>query len=289
MISILVLLAAPAFVCLPSFVSLHDLHSGLLLAAPAFICLPAWSPFWPALGCSCLHLSPFIPQIAGSYRGSYFSMTGSLIAEIARWSWCRCRLVSLHLSSNLVSALCCRCRLVSQACSLETLSGVYAGIIFLSHHDLFHFERSSLSLKALRFEEGTMWNPLLFFVILFLEERTRRAELTAHCFNNWILEDFLGYVATCVLRSFHNACAYEITYFLLVSLFFQEKHDTYLKTLAKSGFSNDSGSKCVWPSPKYACAYKIRRFFPQIAGSYRGSYFSILKGWVADYRNRCRS
>ena len=76
--------------CLPSFVSLHDLHSGLLLAAAAaaalspficlpawfhsglllaapaalspFICLPAWSPFWPALGCRCrlgpLHLSP---------------------------------------------------------------------------------------------------------------------------------------------------------------------------------------------------------------------------------------
>ena len=52
---------------LPSFVSLHDLHSGLLLAAPValspFICLPAWSPFWPALGCSCLHLSPFVISI----------------------------------------------------------------------------------------------------------------------------------------------------------------------------------------------------------------------------------
>ena len=72
------LLAAPAFTCLPSFVPLCDLHSGLLLAAPAFICLPSfvslcdldsgllflcfplWSPFWPALGCSCLHLSPFL-------------------------------------------------------------------------------------------------------------------------------------------------------------------------------------------------------------------------------------
>ena len=70
------MLLAPAFICLPSFVSLRHLHSGLLLAAPAFICLPSWSPFrpalgrsccppswspyWPALGCACLHLSPFI-------------------------------------------------------------------------------------------------------------------------------------------------------------------------------------------------------------------------------------
>ena len=28
----------------------------------------------------------FLPQIAGSYRGSYFSMTGLLIPEIAKWS-----------------------------------------------------------------------------------------------------------------------------------------------------------------------------------------------------------
>ena len=33
---------------------------------------------------------PFVPQIAGSYRGSYFSMDGFRIAEIG----CRCRLVS---------------------------------------------------------------------------------------------------------------------------------------------------------------------------------------------------
>ena len=57
--------------CLASFVSLHDLHSGLLLAAAAalscFICLPSWSPFWAALGCRCrlflLHLSPFMTSI----------------------------------------------------------------------------------------------------------------------------------------------------------------------------------------------------------------------------------
>ena len=60
--------------CLPSFVSLHDLHSGLLSAAPAtlpplicpsLICPPAWSP----LGCRCrlvsLHLSPCMISILG--------------------------------------------------------------------------------------------------------------------------------------------------------------------------------------------------------------------------------
>ena len=31
-------------------------------------------------------LCSVFPQIAGSYRGSYFSMTGSLISEIAAWS-----------------------------------------------------------------------------------------------------------------------------------------------------------------------------------------------------------
>ena len=80
-----------------------------------FICPPSWSPFWAALGCRCRLVSQ---------------------ARLPSWSpfWaalgCRCRLVPLHLSSNLVSPLCCRCRLVSQACSLEMLSGVYAGIIF---------------------------------------------------------------------------------------------------------------------------------------------------------------
>ena len=72
------LLAAPAFMCLPSFVSLHDLHSGLLLAAPAFICpLPSFvslhlSPCMISiLACSwlllpsfvALHLSPFVISI----------------------------------------------------------------------------------------------------------------------------------------------------------------------------------------------------------------------------------
>ena len=57
--------------CLPSFVSLHDLHSGLLLAAAAalspFICLPSRSLFWAALGRRCrlvsLHLPPFMISI----------------------------------------------------------------------------------------------------------------------------------------------------------------------------------------------------------------------------------
>ena len=65
MISILGCSWLPLPPCLPSFVSLRDLHSGLLLAAVAalspFICFPAWSPFWAALGCRCrlvsLHLS----------------------------------------------------------------------------------------------------------------------------------------------------------------------------------------------------------------------------------------
>ena len=92
-------------------VSLHDSLSGLLLAV--WLPLPPWkpssSPFMiPFLGCSWLllgcrsrlgtqSLSPFmIPflgcsclvfflQIAGSYRGSYFSMAGLLIPEIAKW------------------------------------------------------------------------------------------------------------------------------------------------------------------------------------------------------------
>ena len=52
--------------CLPSFVSLRDLPSGLLLAAAAalspFICLPAWSPFWAALGCRCHLVSLHFPR-----------------------------------------------------------------------------------------------------------------------------------------------------------------------------------------------------------------------------------
>ena len=74
-------------------------------------------------------LPRLFPQIAGSYRGSYFSMAGLLIAEIG----CRCRLVSqaclpswfrswqplppcLPSLSLHDFALGSRCRLVSQAC-----------------------------------------------------------------------------------------------------------------------------------------------------------------------------
>ena len=55
-------------------------------------------------------------QIAGSYRGSYFSTTGLLTPEMAKWSWYRCRLVSqacLSSWSPFWAALGCRCRLVS--------------------------------------------------------------------------------------------------------------------------------------------------------------------------------
>ena len=49
MISILACAWLPLPPCLPSFVSLHGLLSGLLLAAAAawspFICFPSWSPF----------------------------------------------------------------------------------------------------------------------------------------------------------------------------------------------------------------------------------------------------
>ena len=96
------------FSCLPSFVSLHadsqnlpssfvSLHLSPCMLIPN---LPAcWLPKSLPLLVSLLHLSPFIPQIAGSYRGSYFSMTGLLIPKIAKWSWCRCRLVSLCVPS----------------------------------------------------------------------------------------------------------------------------------------------------------------------------------------------
>ena len=53
----------------------------------------------------------FFPQIAGSYRDSYFSMTGLLIPEIAKWSWC------FPSWFPFWAALVCRCRLVSQAWS----------------------------------------------------------------------------------------------------------------------------------------------------------------------------
>ena len=61
----------------------------------------------------------FFPQIAGSYTGSYFSMARFLISEIAKWSWCRCRLVSQACLPSWFpfwAALGCRFRLVSQAC-----------------------------------------------------------------------------------------------------------------------------------------------------------------------------
>ena len=64
-------------------------------------------------------VSYLLPQIAGSYRGSYFSMTGLLIPEIAVWSLHRCRLVSQACLPSWFpfwAALGCRCRLVYQAC-----------------------------------------------------------------------------------------------------------------------------------------------------------------------------
>ena len=113
---------SPFWPLLPSFVSLHDLHSGLLLAAPAFICLSAWSPFWPALGLdlcpfNCLSSwSPFWPALSFScLHMSYVSLrdfpSGLLLAapfvSILACFWCSCCLVSLHLSPFVISILAC--------------------------------------------------------------------------------------------------------------------------------------------------------------------------------------
>ena len=92
---------------LPSFVSLHDLHSGLLLAAAAalspFICPPSWSPFWPAVGCGCrlvsLHKSPFIAFHVSPSVGSCVRLRASPFIAFhlspsffgnAIWGLCRC-------------------------------------------------------------------------------------------------------------------------------------------------------------------------------------------------------
>ena len=137
---------SPFFICLPSFVSLHadSQNHRLFSCLPSFVSLHADSQNLPSsfvslhlFPCmliteiaaapslpssfvslqlspcmlipkiSLLHLSPFIPQIAGGYRGSYFSKIGLLISTIAKWSWCRCRLVSLHLSPCMISILGC--------------------------------------------------------------------------------------------------------------------------------------------------------------------------------------
>ena len=70
-------------------------------------------------GCDITWIDLFFPQIAGSYRGSYFSMTGLLIPKIAKWSWCRrCVISQACLPSwfPFWAALGCRCCFFSQAC-----------------------------------------------------------------------------------------------------------------------------------------------------------------------------
>ena len=131
-----------------------------LLHLSPFICLRAcWLPKSLPLLASLIHLSPFIPQIAGSYRGSYFSMTGwspkspngldaaaGLSPFICLPSWfsfwaalgCPCRLISqacLRPSwSPCWAALSCRCRLVSQAClsSKSHMLSSFLGLMFLA-------------------------------------------------------------------------------------------------------------------------------------------------------------
>ena len=117
--------------CLSSFVTLCSLS---FVSQCWFLCPPPpASPFiafhlvsnffgnaiWGLCRCNwmfCASLQAFLshivdlypwkiaPQIAGSYRGSYFSKIGLLIPTIAKWSWCRCRLVSCLF---LISILGC--------------------------------------------------------------------------------------------------------------------------------------------------------------------------------------
>ena len=71
------------------------------------------------------------PQIAGSYRGSYFSMPGLLIPKIAKWSWCRCRLVLLHLSPCMISILGCSwLPLPPCLASFVSLHDLHSGLLF---------------------------------------------------------------------------------------------------------------------------------------------------------------
>ena len=103
--------------CLPSFVSLHDLHSGLLLAAAValspFICLPSWSPFWAApclpsfvslhslsFASQCRFLCP--PPPASPFIA--FHLSPSFFGN-AIWGLCRCnafrKIQGLHQSQIL--------------------------------------------------------------------------------------------------------------------------------------------------------------------------------------------
>ena len=93
---------------LPYFVSLHDLHSGLLLAAAA-PCLPLQSlSFVSQLVRKCYMGS--MPVYFDYFPNSWklqVSKTALLIPKLAKWSWCRCRLVSLHLFPFMISILGC--------------------------------------------------------------------------------------------------------------------------------------------------------------------------------------
>ena len=113
MISVLGCSWLPLPPCLVSFVSLHDLHSGLLLAAAAaalspFICLSSWSPFRAVLGCRCrlvsqaclpndLHSGLFLAAAAAALSPKLVALhdlrSGLLLAAAAALSP---KLVSLH-------------------------------------------------------------------------------------------------------------------------------------------------------------------------------------------------
>ena len=107
MISILGCSWLPLPPCLPSFVSLRDLHSGLLLAAPAFICLPSLAPAFicPSLFVSLrdLHSGLLLAALAFICLPSFVSLrdlhSGLLLADLAficlppfvplRLGWCK--------------------------------------------------------------------------------------------------------------------------------------------------------------------------------------------------------
>ena len=64
-------------------------------------------------------LSLFVPQIAGSYRGSYFSKVGLLITEIAAAPSLPSSFVSLHLSP---------CMLITEIAAAPSLPSLFVSL-----------------------------------------------------------------------------------------------------------------------------------------------------------------
>ena len=62
---------------------------------------------------------PFVPQIAGSYRGSYFSKVGLLITEIA---------AALSLPSSFVSFRLSPCMLITEIAAAPSLPSSFVSL-----------------------------------------------------------------------------------------------------------------------------------------------------------------